>query len=75
MTSGRDIICSFSFFLSIFILFYYKLTFARSQLFSKAARQGLPEAQYNLGTLFYEGIGTQKNMKQALKCFKLAAQV
>ena len=45
------------------------------QLFKTAAQQGLPDAQYNLATLHFNGIGTDTDYKLALKYFKLAAQV
>jgi TPR repeat protein len=42
--------------------------------FSAAARQNLPEAQYNLGRCFMTGYGVEKNQHQAFELFRLAAQ-
>jgi TPR repeat protein len=35
-------------------------------VFKALARQGVPEAQYNLSLLFFNGLGTPKNFRQAL---------
>lgn len=42
--------------------------------FSAAARQGIPEAQYNMGRCHLEGYGVEKNQHLALEYFQAAAQ-
>ena len=42
--------------------------------FSAAARQNLPEAQYNLGRCCQTGYGVEKNQHRAFEQFQLAAQ-
>jgi TPR repeat protein len=42
--------------------------------FSKAARQGLADAQYNLGVMYYRGTGITQNYPEALKLYSQAAQ-
>ena len=39
----------------------------------KAAAQGQAKAQYNLGTLYFNGEGVPKDYQQALRWFRLAA--
>ena len=38
-----------------------------------AADQGLPKAQYNLGLMYFEGLGVQRDNVQAYFWFDLAA--
>jgi TPR repeat protein len=40
---------------------------------TRSAERGVPEAQERLGRLYYYGRGTAKDMKQAWRLFKLAA--
>ena len=42
--------------------------------YSKAAEKGLPAAQYNLGFMYYNGKGTEKNLDEAKKWWRLAAR-
>jgi TPR repeat protein len=44
-------------------------------LFTKAAAQGLPDAQHNLGELYFAGQGTPRDYRKAMHYFSLAAQV
>lgn len=44
------------------------------ELYKKAAKQGDAKAQYNLGLLYYDGIGTAQNFKKAFEWFKKAAE-
>jgi TPR repeat protein len=48
----------------------YKQAF---QWYNKAAEQGLAQAQYNLGVVYYQGKGTLQNYKQAYIWASLAA--
>ena len=48
----------------------YKKSFL---LFKSASEKGLREAQFNLGMMYAEGIGTEKNEEEALKWFLSAA--
>eukprot|EP01126_Amoeba_proteus_P045610 TRINITY_DN5118_c0_g1_i4.p1 TRINITY_DN5118_c0_g1~~TRINITY_DN5118_c0_g1_i4.p1 ORF type:complete len:737 (+),score=150.46 TRINITY_DN5118_c0_g1_i4:198-2408(+) len=41
--------------------------------FVMAAQQGNPQAQYNLGAMYMNGDGIQRNLGEALKLFKMAA--
>ena len=40
--------------------------------FRKAAEQGSPEGQYNLGLMYRQGLGVQKNEREAEKWIGLA---
>lgn len=40
----------------------------------KAADQGLPEAQYNLGIAYYRAIGTERNIDRARQCIISSAE-
>ncbi|MGM0636529.1 MAG: tetratricopeptide repeat protein [Bacteroidota bacterium] len=42
-------------------------------MMKKAARKGHPEAQYNLGYAYEEGVGVKQNMKRAMKWYKKSA--
>lgn len=42
--------------------------------YRKAAEQGFPEAQYNLGVMYEKGAGVRKNAKEAVKWFRKAAE-
>ena len=42
--------------------------------YSKAAEQGLAEAQYNLGLCYYEGKGVPQDYKQAVYWLSKAAE-
>jgi TPR repeat protein len=44
------------------------------ELFGKAAQQGDPSAQHNLGYFYDEGFGVEKNTQQALYWYKKAAK-
>jgi len=44
------------------------------QWMQKAAEQGFPRAQYNLGCLYRDGIGTSKNREQSLLWFQKATE-
>lgn len=46
---------------------------AAANYFEKAAKKGLKEAQYNLGVLYYEGLGVKKNYQTAVRYYELAA--
>jgi TPR repeat protein len=41
-----------------------------AEWFTKAAIQGLPKAQYRLGTLYTKGKGVVENDQKAIECFK-----
>ena len=41
--------------------------------FRKAADQGLARAQYNLGVMYFEGLGVKRDNVQAYILFNLAA--
>ena len=41
-------------------------------MYRLAADQGLANAQYNLGTMFYNGTGVQQDHAEAARLFKLA---
>jgi len=43
------------------------------RLFEKAAKQGYPRAEYQLGVMFRDGIGVGRDKKAAIKWFRLAA--
>ena len=50
-------------------------SYARAMAWYKqAAEQGLPEAQHNVGMLYYHGYGTAQNYPVAKQWFKRAAQ-
>ncbi|MGX2975159.1 tetratricopeptide repeat protein, partial [Ursidibacter arcticus] len=40
----------------------------------EAAEQGIPEAQYNLGLMYYNGQGVKQDYQQAEKLFQQAAE-
>ena len=42
--------------------------------YKQAARQGLANAQYNLGHFYYQGIGTTKNNQETIRWWTRAAQ-
>jgi TPR repeat protein len=42
--------------------------------FSKAAELGSPEAQRNIGIMFFWGIGVEKNDEKAVEWFSKAAE-
>ncbi len=42
--------------------------------FSKAAREGNPDAQYNLGLIYYDGKGVEQNYEEAFKWFGRASE-
>jgi TPR repeat protein len=44
------------------------------QWFSKAAGQGHPDAQVNLGLMYVRGEGVTKNMDEAVKWFRSSAE-
>jgi hypothetical protein len=48
----------------------YKTT---TQWYRRAAEQGYPLAQFNLGTMFYYGRGVAQSYEEAVKWFRLAA--
>ena len=41
------------------------------ELFLKATEHGCPEAYYNMGNLYRNGDGVEKNMKKAIHCYQL----
>ncbi|MFQ5716426.1 MAG: tetratricopeptide repeat protein, partial [Nitrospinales bacterium] len=41
---------------------------------SREAKQGRPDAQYNLGVLYFKGIGMDRDNREALKWFRKAAE-
>jgi len=43
------------------------------KLFKRAAKKGNPKAQYNLAYLYDRGVGTTKNLRQAIFWYKKAA--
>jgi hypothetical protein len=43
------------------------------KLYTKAADQGLPQAQFDLGVAYYNGDGVPKNIAEAKKWIKKAA--
>ena len=43
------------------------------KLFALAAEQGSPEAQYELGTMYENGIGVARNIAEAIRFYRLAA--
>lgn len=43
--------------------------------FGKAARQGISNAQYNLGVLYQQGLGVPRDMKEAIKWYRSAADL
>ncbi len=47
---------------------------AAYEVFLELAKQGDPRAQYNLGFMYYEGLGVSKDSKEAFKWFRLAAE-
>jgi len=49
----------------------YKTAFS---LFSSLADQGNVEAQYDLGWMYYEGLGTERNIENALLWYKKAGE-
>ena len=42
--------------------------------YKRASESRLPEAQYNVGLLYYHGYGVAKNPREAIKWFKLASK-
>jgi hypothetical protein len=46
---------------------------AAYKVFLELAKQGDARAQYNLGFMYYEGLGVSKDSKEAFKWFRLAA--
>ena len=44
-----------------------------AEWYEKAAQQGYARAQYNLGNLYYEGIGAKKDYEKALYWYQKAA--
>lgn len=43
--------------------------------FKEAADQGIANARYNLGVLYHQGLGVQKDLPAALEWYKKAAQI
>jgi TPR repeat protein len=43
------------------------------KFYSQAASAGSPEAQYDLGILYFDGIGVPQNNHKALELFAMAA--
>jgi len=43
-----------------------------AQKWHEAASEGIPQAQYNLGTLYYSGRGVEQDLQVAAKLFELA---
>ena len=41
---------------------------------SLAAKQGVPEAQYNLGTIYFDGLGVVQNFKKAFNNYLMSAE-
>ena len=43
-------------------------------MFSRAATEGNPDAQYHLGSLYHDGLGTTRDYRKAMQFFTLATQ-
>ncbi|MFN7097258.1 MAG: tetratricopeptide repeat protein [Gammaproteobacteria bacterium] len=43
-------------------------------MYTRAAKQGVAEAQYSLGTMYEQGKGAEKNSKEAIEWYRKAAE-
>ena len=43
-------------------------------MYEKSAEQGFPEAQYIIGLMHYEGVGTLKDLKKAVYWYEKSAE-